>query len=377
VVGWSRRGTAIALAFLASATLGKVAPSPASKVNPGAHTKSAVTVTARYFEGTFQPNETVTAGGELWLVSAGNGNLSGPGCRIGRVAKATMSLTSYRLASCGFNATAGSGAIFLATAVANVKSETYSVHIERFSISHHSSEVFGAVSATMYLGSDIAHTQLAYVDGSLWFYAWLPVGAEVLQLSPQNGLVKRVFKSVPSIGGAEPILVGARGYLWAAGGAGSGAGFLRVDLHNGTSRRMRLHNKFASVYDFAPVGADVFLLYLAYPSTSASVTVTAHVGRFSASGQLLKLSPSEQVGTSLVALSEGLFSVGPGRSCALPVPVWRVNEQTLRTDAIAELRPPSGPCAGSSVSVTATGKDIYALFTGTQTSLYRIEPNGH
>jgi len=266
----------------------------------------------------------------------------------------------------------------LETTVANVKSQTYAIHIERFSTSSYVSKVFANVSATMFLGSDIAHTQLAYVDGSLWFYAWLPAGAEVLELSTKTGAVERVFRSVPQIGGAEPIITGAPGQVWLAGGAGSGADFLRIDVRSGRSRAVRLPGKFASVYDLASVGGSLFLLYLVYPSTTASAgaALTSHVGRFKANGELLKVSPNEKLGTWLVPLSARLFSVGPGSSCTPPALVWRVDEQTLRTSVIAKLSPPGGPCAGETGfrAVGAAGNSIFVLFGGPPASLYRVTP---
>ena len=333
-------------------------------------------VTTKYFKGPFQPDQLVTTNGQVWLVSSGDQD--GSGCRIGRLRTATLALTSYPLSACGFNVTAGGGALFLETTVADVKSETYAIHIERFSTSTHASKVFGTVSATMFLGSDIAHTQLAYVAGSLWFYAWLPSGAEVLELSSKTGAVKRVFRSVPSIGGGEPIIAGAPGQVWLAGGAGSGADFLRIDVRNGSSRTVRLPNKYASVYDLASVGTSLFILYLAYPASSStgSVRLTAHVGRFNKNGQLLKTSPNEQLGTSLVPLSTSLFSVGPGNSCTPPALVSGVDEKTLRTNVVAKLSPPGGPCGGESVnrSVGSAGHSIFALFGGSPASLYRVTP---
>jgi len=211
-------------------------------------------VATKHFTGAFQPDQLVTTDGEVWLVSSENGAANG--CRIGRLRTKTLALTSYALSTCGLNVTAGPGAIFLETAVANVKSETYAIHIERFSTSSHVSTVYPTVSATMFLGSDIAHTQLAYVGGSLWFYAWLPAGAEVLELSSATGAVERVFRSVPQIGGAEPIITGAGGQVWLAGGAGSGADFLRIDVRSGARRVVQLPGRYASVYNLASVGAS-------------------------------------------------------------------------------------------------------------------------
>ena len=341
---------------------------------PRATARPTPVVTTKYFKGAFQPDELLTTDGQVWLVSSGNSD--GTGCRMGRLSPKTMALTSYPLSTCGFNLTAGAGAIFLETTVANVKSETYAIHIERFSTSSHISTVFRTVSATMFLGSDIAHTQLAYVAGLLWFYAWLPEGAEVLELSAKTGAVERVFRSVPQIGGAEPIITGAGGQVWLAGGAGSGADFLRIDVRSGASRVVRLPGRYASVYNLASAGGSLFLLYLVYPSTtvSARTGLPSHVAHFNTNGKLLGVSPNEQVATWLVPLSGRLFAVGPGTSCAPPALVQEVNERTLRTSVIARLFPPGGPCASESVyrSVGAVGHSIFVLFGGPPASLYRV-----
>lgn len=376
-MSWPRRSTAVAAVFcLAGPALwAHAAASSNAAVRPNA------AVTTKYFDRTFQPDQLVTNDGQVWLVASGNSNDTG--CRIGRLNPVMMALTSYPLSACGFNVTAGPGAIFLETTVAHVKSETYAIHIERFSTSTDVSTVFGAVSATMALGSDIAHTQLAYLGGSLWFYAWFNGRAEVLELSTATGAVERVFRSVPQIGGTEPIIVGTPGYVWLAGGAGSGADFLRIDVRSGASRTVEFPGRFASVYELASSGGSLFFLYLGYTSStsptsnsSRSGDLTAHVGHFNSNGQLLKVSPDEQLGTWLVPLSGDMFSVGPGSSCAPPVLVWRVDEQTLRTGVVARLSTPGNPCVGESSfrAVGAAGQSIYVLFSGPPASVYRVTP---
>ncbi len=377
MVSWARRATSLALVSCLVALVLPAAASARPKAPTGPKTSAppAAAVTTKYFKGAFQPNELVTTNGEVWLVTAGNSN--GTGCRIGRMRTSTLLVTSYPLATCGFNVTAGPGAIYLETTVSDVKSETYAVHIERFSTSSHVSTVYSTVSATMFLGSDIGHTQLAYVDGFLWFYAWLPQGAEVLELSSRTGAVERAFRSVPQIGGAEPIITGARGQVWLAGGAGSGADFLRIDVKSGTSRVVRLPGSYASVYNLASVGTSLFLLYLVYPSSaSAGPRLPSHVARFNTKGELQRVSPDEQVGTSLVPLLGNLFAVGPASSCKAPVLAQQVNELTLQTSVIAKLSPPGDPCVGQEAdrSVGAAGHSIFVLFASTPESLYRLTP---
>ena len=266
------------------------------------------------------------------------------------------------------NVTAGPGAIYLEVPVAEVSSETYAVHIERFSTSTHASTLFGTVSATMSLGSGIAHTQLAYADGSLWFYANERGVPEVLQLSPSTGAVQRSFTPVPQIGGTEPLIAATPGYVWLAGGAGSGADFLRIDVHNGATRAVRLPGRYASVYDLVGIEGRLFILYLAYPAGTGS---TNHVGSFSPSGGQLARSPGEEVGAWLVSVGGALFSGGPSSTCNGPsLPIWRVDEPSLRTSAVAELHPPGDPCIDQGFRAVATAGN--SLFVLSGSAVYRV-----
>ncbi len=320
-------------------------------------------VTSKSFNAAFAPDQVLGVDGQVWLVSPGDGN--GTGCEVGRVASTTMALTTYPLSACGMNVTAGPGALYLEVPIAEVKSQTYAVHIERFSTSAHTSTLFGRVSATMFLGSGIAHTQLAYADGSLWFYANERGVPEVLQLSSSTGVVERSFGSVPQIGGTEPLIAATPGYVWLAGGAGSGATFLRIDVHDGATRAVQLPGRYASVYDLVWADGRLFLTYLAYPPATSpeGTALTKHLGHFGPSGGQLARSPSEDMGTWLVPLGGALFSVGPSGSCAGPsLPIWRVDEQSLRTTAVAELRPAGGPCAGQGPrAVAVAGNSIFLL----------------
>ena len=358
--------------------LGEVASVPAStaRASPnateahgvGAPPQARARVSSRSFNEGFSPDQVVGAGGQVWLVSSGNGN--GTGCRMGRLGPTTMALTTYPLAACGMNVTAGPGAIYLEVPVAEVKSETYAVHIERFSTSAHTSVMFGTVSATMFLGSGIAHTQLAYADGLLWFYANERGQPEVLQLSPSTGAVERRFTSVPQIGGAEPLIAATPGYVWLAGGAGSGADFLRIDVHSGATRAVHLAGRYASVYDLIGTEGRLFMLYLAYPPGTGS---TSHIGSFSPSGGQLARSPSERVGTWLVPLGGALFSGGPSGTCSGPsLSIWRVDKQSLQTSAVAELHPPGDPCINQGFRPVATAGN--GLFVLSGPAVYRVTP---
>jgi hypothetical protein len=340
---------------------------------PGAGAVIAV----KSFSGSFVPDQVVAAGGKIWLVGSAGGAGHGTGCRVGRVDPATMDAVTFALPACGMNVAVGPGALFFDTAVADVKSQTYAIHIERFSMSTHTSTVFPAVSATLLLGSDIAHTQLAYADGSLWLYA-ARNGPEVLRLSPSTGAVEHRYTNVPQIGGYLPLIAATPGYLWLAGGAGSGADFVRLDVGDGTEKTVLLAGDYASVYDMAGVGEQLYFLYLARAKGDKGVALDSFVGRLGANGALLATSPEEQVGTTLVGSPRALYSVGPGPTCTGGLTIWRLDPRSLRTTVLTALAPPGNPCPGEAGErpVALAAGSIFVLYsagTATAAVLYRVK----
>jgi hypothetical protein len=335
-------------------------------------------VTTKHFDGAFQPDQVVAAGGAIWLVGAGPRGVNyGTGCRLGRLNPDSMRVATYRIPQCGFNVTAGDGAIFLETWV--VSSQMYQIHIERFSTSTHATTVFPTVSAALCLCSAIAHTQLAYADGSLWFYA-VPDssnGPEVLQLSASTGAVEHAYLSVPEIGGTEPFVTGAPGYLWLAGGPGSGANFVRIDVHTDAVRSVKLPGRVASVYDVLAVQGQLYFLYLASRGgTGSSSSYTSHLGHLSSSGVLVAESPNEQVGSWLVNLPGRLFSVGAGSTCPSGAHAWSIDEETLQATSVANLPPPGGnPCLGGGdfrPVAAVSGALFYLYINSPESVLYRV-----
>jgi hypothetical protein len=276
------------------------------------------------------------------------------------------------------NVTAGDGALYLETAVADEKSQTYAVHIERFSTATHASTVYPAVSATLFLGSDIAHTQLGYFGGSLWLYAQRG-SPEVLQLSASTGAVEHKYSSVPALGGGEPLLAGTSGYVWLAGGAGTGADFVRVSISSGVASAVRLAGNFASVYDMAGLGGQLYFLYLKRGTRPGAQPLENFIGRLAANGAAVRMSPEEAVGTALVDDAGQIFSVGPGNTCTGGLPVWRVDGHTLRTALIATLGPPGNPCLGDEGDrpAAAAGGSVFVLYSaGHGAVLYGVAPAG-
>jgi hypothetical protein len=336
-------------------------------------------VEAKYFSQGFSPDQVAAAAGAIWQMSSGPTGVDyGTGCRMGRLDPITMALTIYPIPLCGMNVTAGNGALFLETTTADAKTESYAIRIERFSTSTHLATILSALSTTLFLGSDIAHTQLGYYDGSLWLYATPKASSspQLLQLSPATGAVEWTYVDVPKIGGTEPIILAAAGYLWLAGGAGAGADFMRINVRTHAQRLIRPAGNYVSVYNMVSVNKQIYFAYLEPSSgTTSAGSLTSHVAHLSPSGAVVARSPNEQVGSWLVGLGGKLFSVGPSGSCTSGLRLWSINEETLRTTPVADLKTPGNACIGGSIyrQVAAVNDAVFDLYDGGSWAvLYRV-----
>ena len=347
---------------------------------PGGHAFGApsASIASTTITGALQPDQVVAADNRLWLVE-GDGEGPGGTCQIARVNPISLSSVSYGLPACGFNATSGDGAVFLETYTSDQADGTYQIHVERFDTRTHSAVVFATASAALCLCSEIAHTQLAFEDGWLWFYGTPVTGApqEVLQLSPENGAVVRAFTNVPAIGGTEPVIAGAGPYVWLAGGAGTAVSFLRIDVSTGATHRFTLFKSDASMYSVLAEPDRVFFLYLAWKGPAGSPGPTDnYIGRMTIDATVVGRSPNEQFGGQLVSVGHDLLSPGPGERCASGVRVWRVDPSTLRSTPIARVPTVGDPCLASSDSVAVVGSSLFYLSSTTSESvLARITPH--
>jgi len=288
-----------------------------------------------------------------------------------------MAVTTHPLPRCGINITAGDGSIYLEAAVADVKNETYAIHVERFSVAD-GRTTLDPSAASVFLGSDIAHTQFEFADGWLWLF----FDNEVLQISPTTGLVVRRFTSTINQGGAEPLIVGDDGDVWFAGGAGSGAQFLRIDVSSGATRTVTMPGEYASVYGLATDAGRLLFLYLADGANSnapITTTLTNHIGEFSPSGRLIATSRNEAVPSNIVGVSGGLYGVGPDGTCtSTSLSVTVIDPVSLDDRVIASLTTPGTTCLGDGGyrPVATAGADIFVLYaTQTAATLYRVTPH--
>lgn len=336
---------------------------------PGSRTGSQPAVADRSFSGAFVPDEVIAANRAAWLVDSE----SGGGCRVARLDTATLSTVSYRLASCGDDLTAGDGALFLQVATAVKHDQTYAIHIERFSTSTHRATLLATVSATMALGSGIAHTRLAYADGSLWYYYPADGTPVVARLSPATGAVERIYRSVPAIGGTQPVIVSTPADVWFTGGGGSGSEILAINARTGAARTLRPSIGSVSDYAATTLDGDVYLAYL-----RGGRNLTMHLAHLSPSGVLLRRSGPEPVGTWLATAGGNLLSVGPSASCSAGFPIRRVDPATLRMTPLTTLPVPGSACEdGGESAPAAVGDQLLVLYSepGTAT-VYRVSLPG-
>ncbi|HEY7948668.1 MAG TPA: hypothetical protein VID75_13400, partial [Acidimicrobiales bacterium] len=333
------------------------AESPVSG-HPAAHGTS-VTVRSVRFGGTFRPSEEVGAGGALWLIGQKGPVSDSSGCQIGRLDPASLSMTMYPLSACGMNVAAGDGRLYLETARSQ-PDNSYLIQIETFSLSDHSSTVFAPVVMTVF-GSEIAHTQLAYVDGNLWLYGYTNK-AEVVRISPATGGVDDTFTiGVPEIGGTEPLISAGPDGVWLAGGAGGSAALARFSDFP-TALEWTLAPLPATTLTSAPDSTTVEWLatvagrlWVGEASSSSSpsprsplverITVLESADTFSrrvvVTGpvRVVKRSPAEEYGLAPVTVGNEVLSVGPGQTCRSQ-PIWKVDPSTLRTSVVTTLHPP-------------------------------------
>jgi len=193
-----------------------------------------------------------------------------------------------------------------------------------------------------------------------------------------NGAVEHTYGAVPQTGGGEPLVASTPGYVWFAGGAGTGADFERVDAGDGVASAVQLAGGYASVYDMSGVGDQLYLLYLARGASHGAQAWGSFIEHLGPDGSVLGTSPEEQVGTTLVDSSGQLFSVGPGGTCSAGIPVWRVDQGTLRTTLVATLAPPGDPCLGDEGArpAAAAAGSIFVLYnSATVAVLYRVTPS--
>ncbi|HVC69894.1 MAG TPA: hypothetical protein VNC61_06470 [Acidimicrobiales bacterium] len=336
-----------------------------------------VRVRALEFGGTFHPAEIVGAHGVLWMTARHGNDPSTAPCAIERIDPARLSPVAYPLSACGMNIVAGNGALYLETEASQPGSNSVDIGIESFSTTTERSTFLSRHLMTV-VGSEIAHTQLAYADGWLWLYGDTDHDV-VLQISPTSGAVVRTLTGVPAIGGTEPLVAAGPGGIWLAGGPGGppAPAVVASDPSTGNTIQALPGTTSATVEWLAPVNARMWKGEANVPQGQHR-SLTERIVVVNGSGAFVKRSPVEGFGSAPVAVAGQLWTAGPGGSGCARQPIWRVDPTTLRTTVIATLRPTSDPCLTPSFrSVAGTGGALFVLDGAGGSApavLYRVKP---
>ena len=327
----------------------------------------APAIRALSFSGQFAPAQVLSDGGKVWLVGS-----SPPGatsCAVESVDPTTLATRIYPLMGCGLDVVAGGGSLWL-TAVTYLRGTTdEQVHVERFDTTTGQSAVAPGVVMTL-SGSSLAHTALAYDNGSLWLYGPGAGGnSELVRISASTGATIRTITGVPAIGGTHPALAVDEGSFWLSGGAGGSPLLERIAAGSSV---------LSPVYT-APSGGSI--LWVATVGNRVWANVANRLMAFDASGHQVLVTPPEQVGESpLTGSGSHLWSVGVGARCAGPQALWAVNGSTGTSALTTTLKSPIEPCLteGNGSQLAAVGPFVFVLdATGSLSPagvLYRVTP---
>jgi len=340
------------------------------------------------FGGAFQPDEEVGADGALWLIGPNGPQVGDGACEVERLDPASLSKVTFPVAACGINMVAGGDTLYLEHEAERSGSNDVEITIETISVSTHVSTVLTPVAMTV-VGSERAHTQLAYADGWLWLYGYTGT-AEVDQISPTTGAVVHTFTNgVPGIGGTEPLISGGPGGVWLAGGPG-GSSALALLSSSAPSDALgwTLTPVPAPSPESATASSTVEWLVAesgrmwvgeatetSGPSLPGGDALSERIVVLNGSGTVERRSPVEDIGSSIEAMDGDLYTVDA--PCGTQS-IWRVDRSSLRTSLLTRLRPALDPCLSVGYrSVAGTGRAIFVLYGagGSHgTVLDRIEP---
>lgn len=368
-----------AMAALAWAALPAAGSAPAPAAPP--------VVSALHLSGSFDPQDVVTEGGAAWLLG-----ISGPAatsCAVERVGATGGPGPLHPLPSCGLSMVPGPAGDLYVAAFAGVRgTNDYQVRTEVFDPATGSVHVRSPVDLTL-VGSSIAHTALAYGDGSLWLYG-LPAGATgpaLVRITPATGAVAAVWHHLAAIGGHFPLLVAGRSGVWAAPGVGGAAVVLHLAAGRGGRPVAVLRGARgvpASVLWLAGAGASVWADLASYRAArpgglSPERTTTRLVAFGPAGRRTLETGPETTPDLAPVMAGGRLWSVGVGARCAGPQRLMEIDPATGRTTVRDTLATPVEACLdeGGAAQVAAAGRRLFVLDAGGTPAgggiLYRIE----
>jgi len=308
----------------------------------------------------------------------------GERCEIESIDPANLKTRFYALPACGVDVAAGDGQIFLAANVFVRGTNDWQIHVEAFDTASRHATVLAPVVMTV-VGSAIAHTALAFGDGSLWFYAYAhrqdnsPAAPAVVDISPSTGVDLATFTGVPEIGGQFPAAVSNTAGLWVASGPGGSPDLALYPSHSSSPTVVYAGSALHSILWLSAVGNLVWADIATYPEHGDSILT--RLAAFDTTGKKVVESPPEVLGDDLPVVGSGtrLWSVGVGRSCSGPQRLLRVDTSTGQSTAILSLRTPLQACLdeGFGSQLAAVDGSVFVLDPTQENKpasvLYRVE----
>jgi len=328
--------------------------------------------------GDLVPSEIVGGDGALWMMASHGGGTNPDQCVLAKLDPLSGSTATFPLPTCGFNATAGGGSLYFESNASIATDFTREIRILKVDTATGAATPLDPVALSV-KGSSIAHTQLAYADGSLWLWGMVGGDGQLNQVSPDTGAVERTFASLPPIGGTEPLITSTPGQLWLAGGSGGGATLSRLDTKTGllTNGPSLGTTGAGNILWLTSLNSEVFAgVFDATGSGGAGGTF--HVFALNDDGTVRTTTTVDQFGATVTSGDVGVWMLGPGATCKTGEPLIRVDPASLSARVVTTLRPSFNPCTvGGFRRFAAVGTHLFALDTDTtqaNTRLYRITP---
>jgi hypothetical protein len=329
--------------------------------------------------GFINPQQVVSASGKVWVVG-----YVGPAgqCAVDEVDPVTLATRLFSAPECLPDVAVSDGDLYLATLTfVRGTAANQQVRLARFDTATGRLTVLRPVVTTL-IGSAVAHTAMAYGNGSVWLYAPGNSGSgitEVVQISTATGAVLRTITGVPDIGGIQPAVAANHGGLWLGGGGGGPPNLERLPLGAHTLSQPYSAPSPGSILWLSAIGDKVWADVETYTSSDQGrVTVTRErLVAFDTSGKAVVMSRSAQVDYApIVGSGRQLWSVGIGARCANPQRLWRIDPANGSSVVVTTLTSPADPCSAEA-SAAVLGRAVFVLDPTDETTpasvLYRIQ----
>lgn len=295
----------------------------------------------------FSPSDISSLDGKIWLVgetsvtsTIGDAN---PHCSVEEINPATMHrIERFSLAACGTYAVAGGGAIYLTVISGVPGTNTETVRLERFDPATGRSALMVPTIVTL-SGSADAHCELAYADGSVWFWGTGARGTSsdgLLQISPlTGGVVRRFPDSLLPSDGSPRHLAGQGDHLWLSGEGSGGHEVIEVLTPKLRAPRV-IRTTGRYVRWIAAVGDHMWI----YAFTNVARPRLLVLGGQGSGVKTVAAPPVS--GRGVVGNDGRTFVAGEGRRCDAPLRIWQIRGSSGKARPLLTVRTPYETCLG-------------------------------